>query len=71
MGICPCKDCFDRKLLCHSQCRKYQDWKTEFEAMKAETQEPDMGWSDRSVRKMWRNMRWGRAKYQNRVRSGK
>ena len=23
----PCMNCFDRKLLCHGSCKRYQDWK--------------------------------------------
>ena len=26
MKICPCRDCQDRKLGCHSECDKYKDW---------------------------------------------
>lgn len=24
---CPCKDCFDRTLTCHSGCKQYAEWK--------------------------------------------
>lgn len=25
--ICPCKDCSDRSPTCHSECKRYIDWK--------------------------------------------
>lgn len=25
--MCPCKDCLDRKLSCHSSCPRYLEWK--------------------------------------------
>lgn len=31
---CPCKECTDREIGCHSKCSKYADWKTEHEKIK-------------------------------------
>ena len=30
----PCKDCRDRKLLCHGSCKKYQDFKAKLERLR-------------------------------------
>ena len=57
MKKCPCRDCFDRKLLCHSSCRRYQDWKKEYEEAKAGTQE-DYCIPEHQLRKHWRSMRY-------------
>ena len=27
--MCPCRDCIDRKVGCHSACENYNSWKTE------------------------------------------
>ena len=26
IGICPCKDCENRHLRCHTECQQYIDW---------------------------------------------
>ena len=30
----PCKDCRDRKLLCHGTCQRYQEYKVQAEDLK-------------------------------------
>jgi hypothetical protein len=60
---CPCRGCEDRKLLCHSSCRLYQEWKADFEAMKEGKPDYDATWSERSKRRAWRNMRFSQRKY--------
>ena len=32
---CPCKDCLDRRLFCHSMCRCYKSWAEEEEKKQA------------------------------------
>ena len=34
MQICPCRDCEDRKFLCHSSCELYQKWKDDYETVR-------------------------------------
>jgi len=61
MMKCPCKDCFDRKLLCHSQCKKYQTWKAELAKMKAAKEAADANAitvPENVVREYWRSMRY-------------
>lgn len=31
-GDCPCYGCEDRSITCHSECKKYIDWKAEHDA---------------------------------------
>ena len=31
---CPCKDCGDRHLNCHSECKKYKNWVAEKEKLR-------------------------------------
>ena len=57
MKKCPCRDCFDRKLLCHSQCQRYQSWKKEYETAKAAIEE-DFPIPYHQLRKHWRAMRF-------------
>lgn len=57
MKKCPCNGCFDRKLLCHSQCQRYQSWKNEYETAKAAIQE-DYCIPENALRKHWRSMRF-------------
>ena len=57
MKKCPCRDCFDRKLLCHGQCRKYQNWKKEYEEEKAAIQE-DFPLPEHVLRKYLRSLRF-------------
>ena len=57
MRKCPCRDCFDRKLLCHSQCQRYQSWKKEYEEAKAAIQE-DYPMQEHALRKYWRSLRF-------------
>ena len=32
---CPCRECSDRKQLCHGSCERYKGWKKSLEAMAA------------------------------------
>lgn len=57
MRKCPCRDCFDRKLLCHSQCEKYQSWKKEYKEAKTGLHE-DYQIPDNVLRQYWRSMRF-------------
>ena len=57
MKKCPCRDCFDRKLLCHSSCRRYQELKKEYETAKEAIQE-DYCIPEHQLRKHWRSLRY-------------
>lgn len=35
---CPCKDCQERMVGCHSSCQKYIDWSSEQTRLKKESQ---------------------------------
>lgn len=37
--IVPCKDCNDRKCMCHVSCEKYKQWKHNHELMKHNVRE--------------------------------
>lgn len=59
--IAPCKDCVDRKLLCHGHCEKYQTWKAEQDAIVEERERqrkatPDL--SRKVVRQIWKELKW-------------
>ena len=34
--ICPCRDCYDRRIGCHSTCEKYIKWSNKKKAQKQE-----------------------------------
>lgn len=34
MTVCPCKDCADRKVGCHTACKRYDDWRLSLQANK-------------------------------------
>ena len=56
----PCKDCFDRKLLCHSSCERYKAWRAELDRLSAERQRekaatPQLCWN--VVKQIYREMR--------------
>ena len=38
MSVAPCKDCTDRKLLCHGSCKRYQEYRAKVEAAQRERQ---------------------------------
>ena len=59
MGNSPCRGCEDRKLLCHGQCQRYQEWKKDLEEKKA-SQPVFPGWNPRAERLTWQSMRWGK-----------
>lgn len=42
MIICPCKDCKDRQVGCHSKCLAYLDYKEELEARKKTEREEQL-----------------------------
>lgn len=60
MMKCPCKNCFDRKLLCHGQCKRYQEWKAELARIKAakDADANAITVPDNVVREYWRSMRY-------------
>lgn len=62
MQICPCRDCEDRKFLCHSSCERYQKWKDEYETVRDGLAEERAAWTiiqGESRRKLWGWMkRW-------------
>ena len=61
MMKCPCKGCFDRKLLCHSQCERYKAWKAELERLKAAKEAADANAitvPENVIREYWRSMRY-------------
>ena len=61
---CPCKDCQDRKLLCHGQCDQYQAWKKENEAMRKWLNDSNVVQvSDAVIRKRWKNSTVQRRKH--------
>ena len=62
---CPCRGCPDRKLLCHSQCKAYQEWKADYESRKEGKPDFDLLWSERSKRRAWRNMRLSRRRWRS------
>lgn len=41
-SVCPCKDCTDRYVGCHSNCSKYKDWKSECVAQNIEINKEKM-----------------------------
>ena len=57
MKRCPCKDCTRRKLLCHSTCTAYKEWKTWHEENKE--QKVDVV-NMRAIRQYWRELRYDR-----------
>lgn len=34
LRVCPCRNCKDRKLGCHTDCSKYKEWRIEREHFK-------------------------------------
>ena len=60
MTKCPCNGCTDRKLLCHSQCKKYLAWKTELKKLKAakDADANTITVPENVVREYWRSMRY-------------
>lgn len=65
----PCKNCQERELHCHSKCTQYTEWKQQYEALKKELYPEDMNtYSERTIRKAWRNMRYWNRKYSPRRR---
>ena len=57
MKICPCKDCFKRKFLCHSMCPEYQQWKKERDDMMAKREPAGFTINEANKRKYWRNLK--------------
>ena len=62
MGLkCPCKGCEKRTLTCHGVCRQYEDWKIERAAINDYNREQNAVYlSESSLRKYWKNQRFGR-----------
>ena len=62
MGMkCPCKGCTERTLTCHGVCHRYEDWKIERAAINDYNREQNKVYiSEPSIRKYWKNMRFGR-----------
>ena len=58
---CPCRGCTDRKLYCHGSCRRYQDWKKDYE--EAKPAPPEDLTNERSKRIGWRNLRLTRRRW--------
>ena len=69
MTKCPCNGYTDRKLLCHSQCKRYQDWKNEYEAMKANKPDESLFTNEIRLRTFWANLRYNRQRWTNRNRN--
>ena len=64
MKKCPCKECTDRKLMCHCSCEAYKAWKAEREEMlkvKQESQQLKQLSRDHEL-KYRKNIRWGARK---------
>ena len=56
----PCKDCFDRKLLCHGRCERYQKFKTELAERAEAKRKKDAATPELCrdvVRQIWRDMK--------------
>lgn len=57
---CPCKGCDKRTLTCHGVCLEYEAWKIERAAINDYNREQNaVHLSDSSLRKHWRNQRFG------------
>ena len=60
----PCKDCTDRKLLCHGSCKKYQEWKKEIDEQNTirqkEKEKIENSYSVHAVKAMNQKIREGR-----------
>lgn len=59
----PCYLCEDRNPGCHAKCERYIAWSNELKRVKELRQEDRKRYdtmSDSSVRKMWREKRYGR-----------
>lgn len=39
MKACPCKDCVERQMRCHSSCTKYKEWRKEYDEQKSQINE--------------------------------
>ena len=59
----PCKDCLDRKLLCHGQCKRYQEFRNELEARKAENGTNFKEIPEGVLHQYWRSLRYSYRKY--------
>ena len=52
---CPCKDCADRKLLCHGSCEKYKAWKEESERVAKQIRLEKEGKTNKNLQPFWRS----------------
>ena len=43
--MCPCKDCKDRYLACHSNCSRYKEWRANLDKLKEENKANYLGQS--------------------------
>lgn len=68
---CPCHECDERHVGCHGECRPYLEWtekrKKEAEARYAQ-RESSMTMNRQQLKKYWRNSRYGKQAYGNRIR---
>ena len=58
---CPCHECPDREVGCHSRCERYAAWRVKLEKIRKAEREYSMGndrMSEDTKRRIWRKQRY-------------